>query len=151
MVDSINKSGNIINHPQISEVREKIVSEPKDSLNIENPSTCDEKKFMELSPEKIEEVKKHMEKEGFVFDEDGFAPSIIYSAGIEHKLCDAEKAVLMMVGKFTGSLWLLNAFKADITPSVYAYLKDNMTGYAPCPDREFKSLIKPLPFCMPDE
>lgn len=151
MVESINKSSNIINQPQISEVREKIIVEPKDSLNIQNPSSCNEQNIVKFSPEKIEEVKKHMEEEGFVFDQDGFASAIIYSAGIEHKLCDAEKAVLMMGGKFTGSLWLINAFKADITPSVYSYLKDNMTGYAPCPDRQFKSLIKPLLFCTPDE
>jgi hypothetical protein len=152
MVDSINKSSNISNQPQISEVREKIIIEPKDSLNIEIPSFHDEKTgFVELAPERLEEVKKHMEKQGFAFNADGFASSIIYSAGIEHKLCDAEKVVLMLGGKVTGSLWLLNAFTAELTPSVYSYMTDNMPGYAPCPDRQFKSLIKPMMFCIPDE
>ncbi|MEQ8171922.1 MAG: hypothetical protein ABRQ38_23725, partial [Candidatus Eremiobacterota bacterium] len=68
MVESINKSSNIINQPQISEVREKIIVEPKDSLNIQNPSSCNEQNIVKFSPEKIEEVKKHMEEEGFVFD-----------------------------------------------------------------------------------
>ncbi len=152
MVDSINKSSNITNQPQIPEVREKKIIEPEDCLNIEVPSFRDEKTgFVELGPERIEEVKNHMEQQGFAFNADGFASSIIYSTGLEHKLCDAEKVVLMLGGKVTGSLWLLNAFTAEITPSVYAYMTEHMPAYAPTPDRQFKSLIKPLPFCIPDE
>lgn len=151
MVDSINKSANTPNQPQISAVKENKVIEPEDSLNIEIPSFRDEKTgFVELAPERLQEVKKHMEQEGFVFNADGFASSIIYSTGLEHKLCNAEKAILMLGGKVTGSLWLLNAFTAEITPSIYSYMTDNMPAYAPCPDRQFKSLIKPLMFCKPD-
>jgi len=152
MVDAINKSLNIISQPHASEIKERKIIEPQDSLNIEIPVSRDEKSApVALAPERIEEVKKHMEKEGFAFNSEGFAPSIIYSSGVAYALSEAEEGVLLAGGKVTGSLWILNAIKADITPSVYAYLTEHMTGFTPCPDREFKSLIKPLPFCIPDE
>lgn len=148
MVEAINKSLNITVQTQSSEIKEKKTIEPQDNIDI----LCEGKTVsVKFSPEKIESVKKHMEKEGFVFNLDGFAPSIIYSEGVDYALSEVEEGVILSGGKVTGSLWILNAIKADITPSVYAYITEHMTGFSPCPDREFRSLIKPLPFCIPDE
>ncbi|HPZ09416.1 MAG TPA: hypothetical protein PL110_15025 [Candidatus Eremiobacteraeota bacterium] len=138
---SKNISGKKVSHTN-KPAHSKVKKEPQDSVLIDPFIGQDDSVIITYPQEKIEAAKERMEEEGFKFDDKGLAPSIIYSAG-ENTLCNAEKAVMLMGGKITGSLWLLNAFTADLSPEAYCYFLEKMPTYAPCPDRHYESLVKP--------
>lgn len=126
---------------------EKEKKEPEDSILLKPYCISDDRRIITYPAEQIEKTKKHMEKQGFEFDDKGRTPSIIYSDGTA-KLIDAETAVTKYGGKVTGSLWLIDAFTAELTPEGFLFLYEHLPCYRPVPDPSYKKLIKPPPACI---
>lgn len=114
--------------------------EPKDSILIKPSRLKGDSVIISYPEEHLKRVKKEMEKAGFEFNDEGRAPSIVTSNGLD-PLKPAEEAVTLYGGKVTGSLWLIDAFTAELTPAAYCFLCDESHYYKASPDSMHKKLI----------
>lgn len=114
--------------------------DPKDSILIKPPRLEGDNVIISYPEEHLKKVKKEMEKAGFEFNDEGRAPSIVTSNGID-PLRPAEEAVTLYGGKVTGTLWLIDAFTAELTPAAYCFLHDKAHYYRASPDSMHKKLI----------
>ena len=121
--------------------KEENIKEPKDSVILQPFYMKGDNNILSYPSERIEKTREHMEKAGFEFNNCGRTGAIIYSSG-GARLIDAEKIISKYGGKITGTLWLIDAFTAEITPEAYLYLFEKMPNYRPVPDPEYKKLIK---------
>jgi hypothetical protein len=123
-----------------SKIKEKTMEEPRDSAVINSKEETEP--VAELSEKEIKALKKDMEKEGFVFDDKGFAPAIIYPSG-EAKLIAGQEVVCKYLGEVTATLWQVEAFTANISPEAYHFFSQHESHYTVVPDSEFTYLKKP--------
>ncbi|MEQ8192341.1 MAG: hypothetical protein ABRQ39_30525, partial [Candidatus Eremiobacterota bacterium] len=120
--------------------KEKTTEEPKDIAVI--VSNSETEPVFELLDRDIKSLKKDMKKEGFVFNDKGLAPAIIYPS-CETKLIAGQEVVARYFGEITATLWQVEAFTANIPPEAYHFFSRHETEYKVLPDTEFRTLKKP--------
>ena len=123
-----------------SKTKEKTMEEPKDSAVI--TSKKETNPTQELSDREITALKKDMEEKGFVLNDKGLAPAIIYPSG-ETKLIEGQQVVSKCLGEVTATLWQVEAFTANISPEAYQFFSKNESHYTIMPDIESTCLKKP--------
>jgi len=138
MIEKLNSIKNVTS-TKSSRIKEKTTGEPKDIALISNKKTDNPS---ELSEKEIKALKKDMKKEGFVFDDKGFAPAIIYPSG-ETELIAGQEVVAKYFGEITATLWQVEAFTANISPEAYYFFSHHGDDYTVVPDTEVRTMKKP--------
>jgi len=138
MIEKLSSTKNVTS-TKSSRIKEKTAGEPKDIALISNKKT---EPVPELSEKDIKSLKKDMKKEGFVFNDKGLAPAIIYPSG-ETKLIAGQEVVARYFGEITATLWQVEAFTANIPPEAYHFFSKHGSDYTVVPDTEFRTLKKP--------
>lgn len=122
-----------------SRVQEKTMEEPKDSTVIVSKNAIEASE--ELSAEDIKAIRKEMKKEGYIFNDKGLAPAIIYPSS-EAKLIAGQEIVSGFLGEIITTLWQVEAFTANIPPEAYHFFSKNESHFTVVPDTEFRTLKK---------